>query len=154
MLTVLTGHILGQTLSSPGLAGLQPWPNGLKFVTSVDAFSRQLAAQRMWTRRRPLLFTHVTRDRGICQGIDADDKWSRLSHLGSSEPVLHERAAAVHAAAEHHVTALVKQVSHSLTVAHLWVGDRAHGTGKLGINVDDTAEVLTDGFWLYLIQNE
>ena len=109
-------------------------------------FSRQLAAQRTWTRRRPLLFTHVTRDRGICQGIDADDEWSRLSHLGSSESVLHEQAAAVHAAAEHHVTALVKQVSHSLTVAHVWVGDRAHGTGKLGTDAGDTAEVLTDGF--------
>ena len=111
-----------------------------------DAFYHQLAAQRMWTRRRPLLFTHVTRDRGICQGIDADDEWSRLSHLGSSESVLHEQAAAVHAAAEHYVTALVKQVSHSLTVAHVWVGDRAHGTGKLGTDAGDTAEVLTDGF--------
>ena len=115
-------------------------------MTSVDDFSRQLAAQRTWTRRRPLLFTHITRDRGICQGIDADDKWSRLSHLGSSESVLHERAAAVHAAAEHHVSALVKQVSHSLTVAHVWIGDRAHGTGKLGTDAGDTAEVLTDGF--------
>ena len=109
-----------------------------------DAFYHQLAAQRTWTRRRPLLFTHVTRDRGICQGIDADDEWSRLSHLGSSESVLHEQAAAVHAAAEHHVTALVKQVSHSLTVAHVWVGDRAHGTDKLGTDAGDTAEVLTD----------
>ena len=52
----------------------------------------------------------------------------------------------MHAAAEHHVTALVKQVSHSLTVAHVWVGDRAHGTGKLGTDAGDTAEVLTDGF--------
>ena len=43
--------------------------------------------------------------------------------------------------------ALVKQVSHSLTVAHVWVGDRAHGTGKLGTDADDTAEVLTDGFF-------
>ena len=41
---------------------------------------------------------------------------------------------------------LVKQVSHSLTVAHVWVGDRAHGTGKLGTDAGDTAEVLTDGF--------
>ena len=125
---------------------MQPWPNGREFMTKYDAFYHQLAAQRTWTRRRPLLFTHVTRDRGIRQGIDADDEWSRLSHLGSSESVLHEQAAAVHAAAEHHVTALVKQVSHSLTVAHVWVGDRAHGTGKLGTGAGDTAEVLTDGF--------
>ena len=52
----------------------------------------------------------------------------------------------MHAAAEHHVSALVKQVSHSLTVAHAWVGDRAHGTGKLGTDAGDTAEVFTDGF--------
>ena len=108
-LTIRSACTPGRALSSPGLAGLQSWPNGRKFVTSVDAFSRQLAAQRTWTRRRPLLFTHVTRDRGICQGIDDDNEWSRLSHLGSSESVLHERAAAVHAAAEHHITVLVKR---------------------------------------------
>ena len=115
----LTAWALGWTVHSAGLAGPLPWPSGCEFVTMCDAFYHQLAAQRTWTRRRPLLFTHVTRDRGICQGIDADDEWSRLSHLGSSESVLHEQAAAVHAAAEHYVTALVKQVSHNLTVTHV-----------------------------------
>ena len=113
-----------------------------------DAFYHQLAAQRTWTRRRPLLFTHVTRNRGICQGIDADDEWSRLSHLGSSESVLHEQAAAVHAAAEHHITALVKQVSHSLTVTHSWVVDRADGVVMIAIDAGDNARVLTDEFRL------
>ena len=141
MLTVLTGHTLGRALSSPGLAGPQPWPNGREFMTMYDAFYHQLAAQRTWTRRRPLLFTHVTRDRGICQGIDADDKWSRLSHLGSSESVLHERAAAVHAAAEHHVTALVHKSTQSLTLTHSRVGDHAHGAGMIAIDTGDNARV-------------
>ena len=146
MLTVLTGHTLGRALSSPGLAGLQPWPNGREFMTMYDAFYHQLAAQRTWTRRRPLLFTHVTRDRGTCQGIDADDKWSRLSHLGSSESVIHKRTAAVQAAAEHHVTALVHKSTQSLTLTNERVGDCAHGVGMIATDTGDNARVLTDEF--------
>ena len=115
-------------------------------MTMYDAFYHQLAAQRTWTRRRPLLFTHVTRDRGICQGIDADDEWSRLSHLGSSESVLHEQAAAVHAAAEHHVTALVHKSTQSLTLTNARVGDCAHGVSMIAIDAGDNARVLTDEF--------
>ena len=40
----------------------------------------------------------------------------------------------------------IKLNKQELTVAHVWVGDRAHGTGKLGTDAGDTAEVLTDGF--------
>jgi len=113
---------------------------------TLSITSWQLSARG--PERRPLLFTHVTRDRGICQGIDDDDEWSRFSHLGLSESVLHEQAAAVHAAAEHHVTALVKQVNHSLTLAHSWIGDRAHGVVMIVIDAGDNARVLTDEFRL------
>ena len=115
-----------------------------------DAFYQyhQLAAQRTWTRRRPLLFTHVTRDRGTCQGIDADDKWSRLSHLGSSESVIHERTAAVQAAAEHHITALVHKSTQSLTLTNERIGDCAHGVGMIATDTGDNARVLTDEFRL------
>ena len=34
----------------------------------------------------------------------------------------------------------------SLTVTHVWVGDRAHGAGMLGTDAGDNAEELTDGF--------
>ena len=118
-------------------------------MTMYDAFYHQLAAQRTWTKHRPLpslLFTHVTRDRDICQGIDADDKWSRLSHLGSSESVIHERTAAVHAAAEHHVTALVHKSTQSLTLTNERVGDCAHGVGMIATDTGDNARVLTDEF--------
>ena len=78
-------------------------------MTTRDTFQRQLRAQRTWVSRRPLHVPHVTRDRAIGQGVGADGKWSRLSHLGREESVADERAAAVEAAAEHQLRAPEEQ---------------------------------------------
>ena len=108
--------------------------------------SRQLAAQHTKVSQRPHHVTNVTRDRGIGQGIDDDDEWDRLIHLGSSESVPHKRAAAVHAAAEHHVRALVHKYTQSLTLTNAWVGDRAHGVGMIATDAGDNTRVITDEF--------
>ena len=68
----------------------------VEFVTLHVNLTRWLRELRTrGSRRRPLHLADATRDGAICQDLGADGKWSRLSHLGSSDSVGNERAAAV-----------------------------------------------------------
>ena len=109
-LTILTAHALGRALHSAGLAGPLPWPGGRDFVTTRDTFQRLPRAQRTRVSDRPDHVADGSRDRATRQGVDADSEWSRLSHLGPSESVLQERAAAVQSATKHPAEASQIQV--------------------------------------------
>ena len=94
-LTIRTAWALGRAVHSAGLAGPLPWPNDRDFVTTRYTLQHQLAAQCTWVSRRPLYVTYVTRDRATGHGVGSNDDWSRISHLGPSESVGHERSADV-----------------------------------------------------------
>ena len=94
-LTIRAGRALGRALHQAGLAEPLAWPNGRVCDAPCEFDTMAPRAPHTRVRRRPLHLTNATQDRAICQDLGADDKWSRLSHLGSSYSVGNERAAAV-----------------------------------------------------------
>ena len=145
-LTIRATRALGRAVHSAGLAGPLPWPSGCDFVTTRYTLQHQLAAQCTWVSRRPLYVTYVTRDRATGHGVGYDDDWSRISHLGSSESVGHERSAAVQLSRQTPARASQIQVRRRVLRKRVCTEYRGQDAGDLGTDGGDHATVLTDGF--------